>query len=132
MSFTSQIQGFGVRATQRVQNVRRGVVIKLMSAVILDTPVDEGRARGGWQVSADAPVTNDTGRKDKSGRGPIAEVEAAAKASDGDTPLFLSNSVPYIVPLEEGSSKQAPQGMVRRNVARFGRIVKVEVVNQKT
>lgn len=129
MSFSAQIEKFGKDASARVQQVRRGVVLKLFSAVILDTPVDTGRLRGNWQVSANQPVKNEIDREDKSGRAPIAEVERAAKESDGDTPLFLSNNLPYAGRIEfEGySHTKAPEGMVRRNVARFGRLIKVEI-----
>lgn len=127
MSFSAQIAGFGERASARIQNVRRGVVMKLFSAVILDTPVDTGRARGNWQVSEGSPVKTATDTEDKSGRGPIAAVEAAAQKSDGDTPLFLSNNLPYIAELENGSSTQQPEGMVRKNVVRFGRLIQIEI-----
>ena len=128
MSFTAQIGSFGERAAARVQTVRRAVVMKLFSSVILDTPVDTGRLRGNWQVSEDAPITSEIDREDKTGAGPISEVERAAKESDGDTPLFLSNNLPYAGRIEfEGHSSKAPEGMVRRNVARFGRIISVEI-----
>ena len=130
MSFSQQIAAFGPKAAARVDNVRRGVVMKLFSAVILDTPVDTGRARGNWQVSAEQPITTPTDREDQSGRAPIAEVEQAAKASTGDVPLFLSNNLPYIQKLEEGHSDKAPEGMVRRNVVRFGRLIKIQIANK--
>lgn len=131
MSFSAQIAGFGERTTRRVQEVRRGVSLKLFNSVILDTPVKTGRARGNWQVSTDKPIVGEISREDASGRAVMAEVEAEVKKSDGDAPLFLSNSLPYIQKLEEGGSKQAPEGMVRRNVVRFGRLVAIEVANKK-
>lgn len=127
MSFSQQIAQFGVQAAGRIENVRKGVIIKLFSAVILDTPVDTGRARANWQVSENAPIKNETGTTDKSGRAPIAAVEAAAKNSNGDVSIYLSNNVPYIGRLEDGYSRKAPEGMVKRNVIRFARLIKIEV-----
>lgn len=127
MSFSEQIAKFGPAVSKRVDSVRRGVVIKLFSAVILDTPVLTGRARGNWQVSKNQPLRNEIAREDKGGQAPIAEVSKAALESTGDEPLFLSNNLPYIAKLEEGYSGKAPEGMVRRNVARFGRLITVEV-----
>jgi hypothetical protein len=37
--------------------------------------------------------------------------------------VFLTNSVPYAWAIEHGHSGQAPQGMVRVNVARFKRLI---------
>lgn len=36
---------------------------------------------------------------------------------------YLANNVPYIMNLEEGTSKQAPEGMVRKNMDRVQRMV---------
>lgn len=127
MSFSQQIAQFGTQAAGRIENVRKGVIIKLFGAVILDTPVLTGRARGNWQASEGNPVTSEIAREDKSGRAPMSEVEQVAKKSDGDTSVFLSNSVPYIQKLEDGYSGKAPEGMVRRNVLRFGRLITIEV-----
>lgn len=132
MSFSQQIASFGDKASAQVQKVRRGVVIKLFSAVILDSPVLTGRFRGNWQAKIGAPIVTITERLDKSGQEPIREVETAAKESDGDQAVFLSNNLPYGPKLEfDGWSKKAPEGMVRRNVARFGRLITVEVNNRK-
>jgi len=132
VSFSSQITAFGERAAKRVQEVRRGVTIKLFNAVILDTPVDSGRLRGNWQITEGAPASGTLEREDKSGRGPMGEVEAKVKQSDGDVSLFLTNNLPYAgrVEFEGWSHTKAPEGMVRKNVARFGRLIKVEVANK--
>lgn len=133
MSFSSQIAGFGPRAVGRINDLRRGVTMKLFSAVILDTPVDTGRLRANWQCTLERPATGTTEKEDKSGRVPIAEAQAVTNASDGDTPVFLSNNLPYAAKIEfEGwSHTKAPEGMVRRNVVRFGRLIRVQISNTK-
>jgi hypothetical protein len=128
VSFSEQIAAFSDRSQQRIQNVRRGVVMKLFSSVILDTPVDTGRLRGNWQVSEGDPIKTTTARLDKSGQGPISEVNAVAAQSDGDVSIYLTNNLPYAGKIEfEGYSGKAPEGMVRRNVARFGRLIKIQL-----
>jgi hypothetical protein len=77
-----------------------------------------GRARGNWQCSLDAPITSENGRIDPNGSAAKAEVKATVTAGRVN---YLSNNVPYIRRLEyEGHSKQAPDGMVRISLARFG------------
>lgn len=133
MSFTAQIEGFGKKAVGRVQDVRRGVTLKLFSAIIRDTPVDEGTLRANWQITAEAPATGTLDATDKSGGATIKKLEAPIKQSDGDTPLFLTNNLPYAARIEfEGWSKvNAPEGMVRRNVVRFGRLIRIQLSSTK-
>ena len=61
-------------------------------------------------------------RQDKSGSSVTSEIVAKTPEGAGQE-TFMSNSLPYIEDLEYGSSKQAPNGMVRRNLARVQRIV---------
>ena len=56
----------------------------------------------------------------------MAEVEENTPPGAGQV-TYLSNTLPYILFLEEGSSTQAPTGMVRKNVARVQRIVKAAI-----
>lgn len=131
MSFSQQILAFGPRAAARIDSVRQGVTIKLFGAVIRDTPVDSGRARANWQLTEGAPATGtvETTAPGKQGL-TVNEAQQIAKTT-GDTSLYLSNNLPYIQGLEEGTSKKAPEGMVRRNVVRFGRLIKVEVESKQ-
>ena len=71
-----------------------------------------GRFRGNWQVTFDAPTTDETGRVDK-------------------TAIYFCNNVPYAYPLEMGHSTQAPGGMVRITAAEFQRFFE-EAVREVT
>ena len=96
----------------------RANIIGAFGAIIRGTPVDTGRARGNWQCSLGSPVTNEIDRLDPNGSGAVSEVIATVKIGEVN---YLSNNVPYIRRLEyEGHSKQAPNGMVRIALARFG------------
>lgn len=133
MSFSQQIAGFGVRAVKRINEVRQGVTIKLFSAVIRDTPVDEGTLRANWQLTEGTPASGVLAEQlpNKTGL-TVQEAEQIARTT-GDTPIFLANNLPYAAGIEfEGRSKtKAPEGMVRRNVVRFGRLIQVEVASKK-
>ncbi len=133
MSFSQQIAGFGVRASERIQNVRRGVIIKLFGAVIRDTPVVEGTLRGNWQLTEQVPATGTLNRDTPNKAGLDAQEIATVMKTDGDTPVFLANNLPYAARIEyEGwSHTKAPEGMVRRNVVRFGRLIQVQVASTK-
>jgi hypothetical protein len=80
--------------------------------LVLATPVRTGRARSNWIASFNIPSDEV--------RGPL-EVSAAlsqnmptiATAKLGDI-IYLSNNLPYIGSLNDGSSAQAPAGFVQK------------------
>lgn len=133
MSFSQQISGFGVHAVKQINNVRRGVIIKLFGAVIRDTPVLSGRLRGNWQLTEDAPATTTLDAKAPNKASLSASEIQTVNKTDGDKPVFLANNLPYASKIEyDGwSHTKAPEGMVRRNVVRFGRLIQVEVAQNK-
>ena len=125
MSFASQLGRFSGKTKRNLDAARRAVAIKLFSAVIMDTPVLTGRLRGNWQTSINSPVTGEIDREDASGAEAIKQVESMVGASKPTDVMYLRNNLPYAYRIEyEGWSKvKAPEGMVRRNVARFRRIL---------
>lgn len=110
-----------LRATQvtvGAEKVVRKAALAADAALVLSTPVDTGRARGGWLAAVDSIALETVPKLDKSGTEALAQArEVISQWRLGDGTIFLSNSVPYIVPLEEGHSKQAPQGMTRHGIA---------------
>lgn len=125
-SFETTVAKFATDALARHENLRRAVVVKLFSAVIMDTPVDTGRLRGNWRTSTGAIDSTVTEEKDPSGAKAIADVQKnLGNGTNKDVKVYLANSLPYAVVIEyEGHSKtKAPEGMVRKNVLRFQQMV---------
>lgn len=148
MSLSSGIHRFGQRVIVQNEQMRRAIITELFGSVIKDTPVDTGRARANWQTEINSPKTNELNTNDKTGAGAKAEVLAKANASRWGDALHLTNNLPYIFKLEYGGypnppklgsynkktkkyeiksvngfSKQAAQGMFRRNILRITAIV---------
>jgi hypothetical protein len=119
MSFESQLTAFVSGTEKKVERTVRAVKLELFRSVILDTPVDTGRARGNWQATLDSPATEETENESMS----VALAGVAANLGKVNDVSFLANNLPYIEELEDGSSKQAPAGMVRRNMARVQRLI---------
>lgn len=132
MSFSDGVSKFTVKSVKEADRIRKAICVELFSSIISDTPVDTGRARGNWQTSDAAPKRNTTTRTDRSGSQAIAEMRANLGA--GDVTVTMTNNLPYIEKLEyggystgdyatnkttrDGYSIKAPEGMVRKNVAR--------------
>lgn len=131
MSFSDDIKRFTDKARNAHDKITRVATLELFSGVIRATPVDTGRARGAWQTGVGSPPPGADGRLDPSAAQPLAEVEQNTPRGAGQI-AYLSNNVPYIFRLEEGSSKrQAPHGMVRRNVDRVQAMVDAAIQANK-
>lgn len=96
------------------------VALEAFTRIVVRTPVDTGTLRNNWQISVSVPKGGTKGKPRK----PPGAAEATAEALKAlkDLPPFsvvwLTNNLPYAVPIEDGHSKrQAPQGMVGITIA---------------
>jgi hypothetical protein len=138
MSFTLDIKNFVEKAKKNPETVARQVSFDLFSAIIEGTPVLDGRLRLNWQVAGGVPATGVLDGMDKSG----AKAKANASNYIFGAPVWydftMANNLDYAPVIEYGGypgngpetvggfSKQAPQGMVRVNVARFNTLLEEE------
>jgi len=130
-NFELDLRRFGKLTADRASTVLRKTALDLLGSVVagipkgVGTPVDTGRARGGWQVELNAfPSGTDT-PLDKGGSATIDRGrETIAQAALTDA-IYIGNNVEYIMPLEFGHSQQAPAGMLRVALRAFQGIIEV-------
>lgn len=123
MSFESQLSDFTKKSLRHTNRVKKGAAIELFSRVILDTPVDEGRARGNWLTTIGGDPNYSVLRTGITGA--ANEVVTEVQRSKLEDTLVFTNNLPYIERLEDGHSKaQAPHGMVKKNIISMGHILK--------
>ena len=103
--------------------VVKKITLDVTANLIGTTPVDTGWARANWIPTLGSPILEDlsgvTNRGDKTARvSGAGSKQDAGNASilkytlkSGDT--FVTNNVPYIRDLNDGSSSQAPSGFVQ-------------------
>lgn len=114
--FAIDLKRFGKVTREQATMIFQKIALDLDTRVVLGTPVDTGRARGNWYPSLNSPSSEVSDREDKSGSAAIAAAASVAgSAKLGDT-IWLTNNLPYILPLENGHSGQAPEGMVDINL----------------
>jgi hypothetical protein len=111
---------------KEVNRIKRLCALAVDQTVVLATPVDTGRARSNWLVSlgeavdavrvpyAPLPAGKDIGKLSETGNAQAAMeqgrgVIAQAKAEQA---IHITNNLPYIEPLNEGHSAQAPAQFV--------------------
>lgn len=122
MSEARRIRDFMLRATkEQTSLVTRGLALRVLSGVVLKTPVDTGRARGNWQTNVGRGTREEIDVEDKGGNSTVAKGLAAIGKQKGFQQISLDNNVPYIGRLEDGSSRQSPPGnMVAGTLASLG------------
>lgn len=101
MSFHSDIDKWIEKIENNSDQIFKDSVSTLYSSIVSETPVDTGHAKEGWKLDI--------------------QPEKAE----------IINPVDYIIYLEYGHSKQAPQGMVRKNVQKWNQIVTNEASKYK-
>jgi len=132
MTITMSVKQFDVRVRRlqrqtidRLWVALRKFTLDLMAEIMARTPVDTGRARASWlpyiraqggQAGVGGTPRGSPLRKKE---GSYKLVSPRAKSSRGEMSVRVWSSVPYIVALEYGHSKQAPKGMVRVTVRRY-------------
>lgn len=118
-----------------------GTIIKKLTVeatanLIEATPKDTGWARANWIPNIGAIIVSTNGSREQAVEGNInssaqtvgiANVVINYRISDGA--VYITNNVPYIIPLNEGSSSQAPKAFVQSEIAKA--IRKVSNVHSK-
>jgi hypothetical protein len=122
-SFSLGVRRFSEKTIRAHEYVRRGVILKLFSSIIKDTPVLTGALRANWICSVGNPdISTDHGKETAAA---IALLTSTTLASQPGDTVILTNRLPYVGRIEyEGwSHTKAPAGMVRRNVTRFRQLI---------
>lgn len=137
MTFALDLKKFADKTDARVNALVRKIVIDVGTSVVLKSPVGDakywkspapkgyvgGRFRANWQYGLGAMDLTTSEKIDASGAATISAIVGKV----GDTPAgqvhYLTNSLPYADRLENGWSRQAPNGMVNLTVLEFQPIV---------
>lgn len=89
---------------------------KVQTALVNGSPVDTGRFKGNWQVTANKPPLYALNNYDKDGAKTIAEgkraIYAMMRGGGAVRSIHFSNMLIYANALEYGHSKQAPAGVM--------------------
>lgn len=113
-----------------IQTFRKQFAFSCFKSIVMNTPVDTGRARGNWQIGVNEDIKEEINRESPNGENIMSE-PIKLNHCNGDDTIYISNNLPYITKLEYGGysknsktgktvngfSKQAPQGMVGKTLA---------------
>lgn len=103
-SFNADLKKFSKSTGLEIETVVRKVAFDIYKGVTEKTPVDTGRAKANWMMgygNINYTISENT-----------KFVAMQPPKGSGKNVIYITNSLPYINSLENGSSKQAPNGMV--------------------
>jgi len=139
MSFTLDLQLFAKRAGVKADLLVKRVVAGVAESLIMRSPVGDasywkspppkgytgGRFRGNWDYGFNAPQSQQFEVIDKTGSLSTSRIAAKMKAGQMAGHIhYITNSLPYAIRLEDGWSRQAPNGMVSLTVQAFQGLVR--------
>ena len=100
----------------RTEKLMKMASVEFFRQVIISTPVDTGRARYGWYITVNAPST----QTPPEGNYVVPDINSHSNVGTFTVKdkLYITNNVPYITALNNGSSKQAPARFVENAAVR--------------
>lgn len=107
------VRSLGRFTTDKVKRI----VLDATANLIEDTPRDTGWARNNWVPEIGPGPDDPAGDRDNAGAARVAQQKGIASVAVGYKLgmgiVTITNNVPYIVMLNEGTSQQAPAGFVQ-------------------
>ena len=131
MSFSTQIGLFVKQGKKAPKKTRDQVMLKLFKAVIMDTPVKDGRLRGNWQTQHFSPNLSTKSRPSKAGSSALSRARKALKFAPMRNDIYFTNNLPYAEAIENGHGGRPAGVMVQKNVLRFGQLMTREATRQR-
>lgn len=136
-TFALDLAKFADKVKGRADDVVGDVVVQIAQAVDRRSPVGDatywkspapkgyvgGRFRGNWQLGVDIRPAGETGRIDPTGADTQGEILARIPTEAAGPVYYLLNNVDYAQRIEEGWSRQAPQGLVGLTAIEFPQMV---------
>ena len=121
--FTLQLNKEIADTEEKIDDAIALIAMDSLRGIVMKSPVDTGRFRGNWIVSKNTPDAKSSEMTDKNGGQTITKGSGVINTFkvDTDSRIIIQNNLPYANRLENGWSKQAPNGMVALTVAEMQR-----------
>lgn len=120
--FSKALMSVASTATENMEKVIRVSIVELYTSLVLKTPVDTGRAKASWTISTTGEAPPSPIKGDYA-EGEIADIVVGHvsdfKITIADNTVSIINNLDYMEYLEDGTSQQAPYGMVALSLAEF-------------
>jgi len=127
--YFQDVSHFISTAKGAVNNFTRKVAISALNSVVLKNPVKTGRSRASWTIIPGTSANLNVAPEDSAGIASTRAAQPGMIAALKPGPEFvIANNVHYINLLENGHSKQAPNGMVRVTIAELAARIRANAI----
>lgn len=140
-SFAIDLQKFAEKAGEKADRAVAGIVTRIAQEVDKRSPVGDaaywlspppkgyvgGRFRANWQLGIGELPAGIVNAEDPQGTIALPRIVAEIPDEASGKVYYLANNLPYADRLENGWSRQAPQGIVGLTVVMFEQIVREAV-----
>jgi hypothetical protein len=137
MSFALDLQKFAEKTGAKADAAVANIVVRVARELDKRSPVGDavywknpapkgyvgGHFRANWQLGAGSKLAGELAGVDPSGTATVATIIAKVPADASGKVYWLSNNVPYARRIEDGWSRQAPEGLVSLTAVMFRQIV---------
>jgi hypothetical protein len=114
---TKQVINIIAKLGKETELEAKKLVLDIHEGLATDTPVDTGWAANNWLTSITTPVEKTSGTPERiSTSESQAGIASILRWRFIQGPAFITNNVPYISELNDGSSKKAPKGFVEADI----------------
>jgi len=138
LSFSTDISAFVKKVEGNSDQVVRKTVMAITNEIIERSPVGDatywkskppagyvgGHFRGSWMMGINRLPTEDPGTIDPSGNATLSRAAAEIPRKAAGNVFYCASNLPYSMRIEEGWSRQAPQGVVGLTVLRFQEFIR--------
>ena len=138
MDFSASIKAFTDATTKQILDVKKEAAGEVLTRIVDRSPVGDpalwktkpppgyagGRFKANWRANIGSVDDGTTTAIDPDGSLTKQVGKSMIETATAEQDIYISNSLPYAVPLENGHSTQAPSGMVGITVVEFDDIVK--------
>ena len=138
MGFALDLQKFAEKAGRKADDVVGNVVVRVAAELDRRSPVGDatywknpapkgyigGHFRANWQLGVGTRPTAEVAGVDPSGARTLGAIIAEVPEEAAGRVYWLVNNAPYAQRIENGWSRQAPQGLVGLTVVMFQQIVR--------
>lgn len=141
MSFALDLQKFAQKAKDRADEAVGAIVIGVARELDRRSPVGDaaywknpppkgyvgGHFRGNWQLGIGVIPAGEIAGADPTGAAAQGRIVASVPDEASGLVYYLANNTPYGRRIEDGWSRQAPQGLVSLTAVMFEQIVREAV-----
>lgn len=137
MSFALDLKAITDKASEAVDDVVGGVIADLATSIDYRSPVGDasywkrkpppgyvgGHFRGNWQLGVDVRPVGEVPGVDPTGEATRGRIYAAIPDEAAGHVYWIANNTSYSQRIENGWSRQAPQGIIGLTIIEFDQIV---------